>query len=169
MAIKRSGRRQIIKRIRAGFSINKIFTALTSTVSRPSALILFVIALSLYISESGTTASDKTLIGQLVTKLNSTKLKEIGTYIGSHRKQFIGYIIHLGAIFAAVPAQNTILFALASGLFCFLLPEAKEFEYLVQAVLLILFFRLRDVTSRVVLVFAGFAAYISGYFLTHIK
>lgn len=158
-----------VKSAASSFSFDKIFRAFSSIINRPLAVILIVLAISLYVSETSTKDKTKTIIGQLVSKLTNTKFSPIGDYIGNHRNQTIGYTVHLSAIAASAPRKTGLVFSIAAGLFCFLLPSAPYLEYALQASVLFLFFKLKDSTSRVLILVSGVLATVGGYLFAHLN
>lgn len=160
-------KRRFIRRARrfaSGFSLNKITTSLSSVFQRPASLLLLVATIALITSELGTGTS---LISKFKGKVNDTALRPLGNYLANHRNETIGFFTITTAVSAATPPASFFVFAAASGVITFLLPSAPYTEYVAQAVLALLFFKIRDPTSRIIIVGCAVAAFIGGYLFTN--
>jgi hypothetical protein len=156
-----------------GFSIESIAKAFSSVSSRPFSFLFFVLVLTLTISELTTRTfstrgeylqSSKSILGQFYTKYkDNSNLGTIATYINSHRNNTIGFASHLTTITAVVGSSVILPYGAASGLFCFLIPEANLFEYFVQAVLFLLYFKLNSPQARIYTILIGVVLYLGGW------
>lgn len=149
----------------SGFSFDRVAKAFSSIFSRPLPLLLAVFTLAIYVSEL---KGNSSLINKLASKAKGTQLAGVCNYLNTHRNQTVGFSILATAFSASVPQTNLIFYFIAAATLSFALPTAAYLEYLSQAVFIILFFKLRDATSRLLISAASIAAYIGGYFLSHI-
>lgn len=154
-----------------GFSFSQIISAITSVVRKPLSVLLFVFALTLFVSEqTNAAAPENSIIAQIAARLKTNaNLTALGTFIDSNRVATVGFVLHAGAIFAAVPGFAQFIFLIASLLFVYLLPTAGYIEYVLQALFIILFFKLTNSTARIVVVLVAVALWIAGYFLAHLS
>lgn len=161
-------RRQRLPKLRrkiSGFSIDKVTRALSSIISRPLPLLFLIFTLAVYVSEFKT---DTSLIHKLAVKAKDSQLASVFDYFDTHRVQTVGFLILTTAFSASVPQSILLFYFIAAAALSFALPRAAYSEYLTQAVFIVLFFKLRDATSRLLIVVSSIAAYIGGYFLSHI-
>lgn len=156
-----------------GFSVNSIAKAFSSISNRPFSFLFFVLVLTLTISELTTrtfttsgayTQSANSVLGQFYTKYkDDANLGTIATYINNHRNNTIGFAAHLTTITAVVGSSVILPYGAASGLFCFLIPEANLFEYFIQAALFLLYFKLSSSQARIYTILIGVVLYLGGW------
>nr|APG76406.1 hypothetical protein 1 [Hubei tombus-like virus 28] len=156
-----------------GFSLNSVAQAFSSVANRPFSFLFFVLVLTLTISELTTrtfnsqgkyTQSYNSILGQFYTKYrDDANIGTIATYINNHRNNTIGFTAHLTTITAVVGSSVILPYGAASGLFCFLIPEANLFEYFVQAILFLLYFKLNAPQARIYTILIGVILYIGGW------
>lgn len=156
-----------------GFSLNSIATAFSSVCNRPFSFLFFVLTLTLTISELTTRTfstsgsyiqSPSSVLGQFYTKYkDDSNLGSIATYVNNHRNSTIGFSAHLTTISAVVGSSVILPYSAASGLFCFLIPEANLFEYFIQASLFLLYFKLNASSARLYIIIIGVVLYLGGW------
>lgn len=158
-------RHRVLRRIRSHRRYRQasdIFTRIVSNFnrvfSRPFALLLVVLSAVLAISE--TSAPNNSLLTQGLAKFGSNSITQ---FLAQHKVQTIAFLSYAGAVTSSAPQRSLITYLLVAAAIAYLLPEATNWEYLVQSVLLFLFIGMRRSSDRIIIVIAAIAAYAIGW------
>lgn len=159
-----------IKR-RTGDIFSRAISAATSFTRSPIGLTLVLLATVLFISEQKD--KEKGILGTAITNwkkdITNAQIKDLLDWINKKRVQTIAFIGFAGSIVGAAPRKYQLAaIGIAFGV-AYWLPEANNFEYIVQAIALSLFFRLKKPYERLAIIGITALAYGSGYIFTNIK
>lgn len=125
--------------------MTNVMSTFSSILSNAGFLLAVVFSLYLY--------SNVELVQKFCQKFyGNSFLKPIFEYINDHVKQFCGFLLATVASFGALPNRYSFVVVVLAGAIIFSLPEAAYLEYLLLTIFVLLFFRVRSLKSRIVVI-----------------
>nr|WPS71463.1 hypothetical protein [Aphis gossypii nege-like virus] len=153
--------KQAKRKVPAGFDINAVCSDISSTFSRalgnPLVLCTIVLALGLIL-----THDTKNKTGYVYDLLkNNTDV--VSQWITTNGAKFVGLVIFIPSVLDSPRSYRTVL-AFVSFFWVMIIPQSKPVEYFLQSLALHTYFKLRQQSSRMFVLFAVGVAYVMGYF-----
>lgn len=141
--------------------VTSVFNSFSSVLS--NAGFLLAVAISLYLF------NNTDLIVKFCKKFESNAfLKPIFDYIKGHTKQFCGFLLMSLSSFGALPNRFSFVASIVSGTIIFSTQAVEYVEYLALTVFLLMFFRVRSLKSRLVVILLGLLTIALGWWGTMI-
>lgn len=144
------------RRPRANDFTSALQRVVTSALNRP--LFLATLLLSVVFLTTFTSIDE----GPISTVLPKTSTNQFVVWARTNVDKFIGGVVFLPAIVDS-PARYRLTIACGVAAWIFLVPEASQKEYAIQAISLHLFIHLRNPSHRVVILILVFSAYVLGF------
>lgn len=136
-----------------------MWRAIYSLLNEPVTLAIFVVSFGLIVGH--VTAANTSIIASTVTWLNKYKFTNVATWVNTNAVRVIGAIAFAPAI-ASVPKSVRTATAIFITVWLLFVREHSPIQYVLQAVALRLFFKVRDPSSRVIVMSLVVAAHVYG-------
>jgi hypothetical protein len=140
--------------------VNDVSDTIQRSLSDPQVITLLVVAAVLVFTHAGDIDN-----GPLKDLFPKDSKNSLVLWVRANVNKFFGMVVFAPAVFA-VPNVHRATVALGAFAWIVIVPESSQAEYILQAILLALYFRVRGRNTKVAIVLFGLLLYFGGYLFT---
>ena len=137
-----------------------LWTSFSTAFNSPHIIAVLIISVGVVVTHISDPQSGP-LSGVISNLKNNTNTESLGNWLSENLVKFVGIIIFIPAV-VSIPEKNRATIGILSLLWVYIIPEATYLQYSLQALVLVLFNRMKGSTHRMMLVGILVALYFLG-------
>lgn len=142
--------------------VGKIMTTIQRICNDPMIMMLMILASYLVINHHK--FAGESVITNWIKLIKDNGNANVAEFLTNNLKKLVGVLVFFPAILT-VPVKFRSITIFAVGTWIWLIPESSPWQYVIQACILVFYFRLPDISDKIIIIAFGAVMWTAGYLL----